>query len=141
VSSGEPIDDHVGVALRRAYQHALANLNERIAPLGVSPMQFSVLVRLQDDGSWTQNSLGRSMLMQPANIAGLVRRLAERGLVTRTPDPGDRRAVRVTITQEGRDLLASVRPVADAANAQTLSVLEPAERRQLMELLRRLADG
>ena len=141
MAGGEPLDDHVGVALRRAYQRAVANLNARIAPFDVSPLQFSVLVRLHDHGAWTQNSLGRSIFMEPANIAALVGRLEERGLVAREPDPDDRRAVRVSITPAGTELLAAVRPEADAANAGTLSVLTAAERTQLMELLARLTNG
>jgi DNA-binding MarR family transcriptional regulator len=137
-ADGEPLDDHVGVALRRAYQHAVANLSARITPHDITPLQFSVLVRLHDDGPWTQNSLGRSMFMEPANIAALVHRLLERGLVVRDPDPHDRRAMRVSITPRGTELLARVRADADAANAATLSVLQPGEREQLMALLRRL---
>jgi MarR family transcriptional regulator, lower aerobic nicotinate degradation pathway regulator len=138
MADGQPLDDHVGVALRRAYQHAVANLTARIAAFELSPLEFSVLVRLHDTGSWTQNSLGRSIFMEPANIGALVQRLAERGIVTREPDPDDRRAIRVSITATGIELLAAARPEADAANTHTLSVLEPAERAELMTLLRRL---
>jgi DNA-binding MarR family transcriptional regulator len=141
MADGQPLDDHVGVALRRAYQHAVANLTARIARFDLSPLEFSVLVRLHDIGSWTQNSLGRSIFMEPANIGALVRRLAERGLVTREPDPDDRRAIRVSITPAGVALLAAARTEADAANTHTLSVLEPAERAELMTLLRRLTAG
>ena len=141
MAGGQPLDDHVGVALRRAYQHAVANLTARIARFDLSPLEFSVLVRLHDIGSWTQNSLGRSIFMEPANIGALVRRLAERGLVTREPDPDDRRAIRVSITPAGIELLAVARTEADAANTHTLSVLEPAERAELMALLRRLTAG
>src|SRR5680860_1555818 len=105
-AAGEPLDDHVGVALRRAYQRAVANLSARITPYDLSPLQFSVLVRLHDDGPWTQNSLGRSIFMEPANIRALVQRLAERGLVSREPDPEDRRAIRVRISPQGEALLA-----------------------------------
>ncbi len=141
MADGQSLDDHVGVALRRAYQHAVANLTARIARFDLSPLEFSVLVRLHDSGSWTQNSLGRSIFMEPANIGALVRRLAERALVTREPDPDDRRAIRVSITPAGVALLAAARTEADAANTHTLSVLEPAERAELMALLRRLTAG
>jgi DNA-binding MarR family transcriptional regulator len=137
-AEGDPLEDHVGVRLRHAYQHAVANLTARIGPLGCSPLEFSVLVRLHDSGPWTQNHLGRSILMQPANVGALLKRLEERGLVTRTPDPEDRRAIRVAITDAGVELLARVRGEADAANRDTLAVLEPEEREQLMALLARL---
>ncbi len=141
MADGQSLDDHVGVALRRAYQHAVANLTARIAPFDLSPLEFSVLVRLHETGSWTQNSLARSIFMEPANIGALVQRLAERGIVTREPDPDDRRAIRVSITPAGVELLAAARPAADQANTHTLSALEPAERAELMALLGRLTAG
>ena len=63
MADGQSLDEHVGVALRRAYQRAVANLTARIARFDLSPLEFSVLVRLHDTGSSTQNSLGRSIFM------------------------------------------------------------------------------
>jgi DNA-binding MarR family transcriptional regulator len=137
---GLPLEEHIGVALRRAYQHAVANLTERIAPFELSAMQFSVLVRLRDQGPHTQNSLGRSIFMEPANIRELVRRLEGRGLLRRDPDPGDRRAVVVSITPAGLAVLEAARGEADAANAGTLAALSVREREQLFGLLGRLVS-
>lgn len=73
-----------------------------------------------------------------------VRRLEEAGLVTRTVDPGDARAVRIRITAEGRRMLNAVRSDRAAAIEPQLAVLEPADRQvltQAVEVLRRLLDS
>ncbi len=73
-----------------------------------------------------------------------VRRLEEAGLVTRTSDPGDARAVRIRITADGRRTLNAVRADRAAAIEPQLALLGPADRRVLadaVEVLRRLLDN
>jgi DNA-binding MarR family transcriptional regulator len=73
-----------------------------------------------------------------------VRRLEEAGLVTRTVDPGDARAVRIRITPEGLRTLTAVRIDRAAAIEPQLAQLEPKERDVLAEavhVLRRLLDS
>lgn len=73
-----------------------------------------------------------------------VRRLEEAGLVTRTVDPGDARAVRIGITTEGRRTLNAVRADRAAAIEPQLAQLAPTERRVLADavgVLRQLLDN
>jgi DNA-binding MarR family transcriptional regulator len=73
-----------------------------------------------------------------------VRRLEDAGLVSRTVDPGDARAVRIRITPEGRRTLDAVRADRAAAIEPQLAMLEPADREVLAEavqVLRRLLDN
>ncbi|WP_329052077.1 MarR family transcriptional regulator [Amycolatopsis sp. NBC_01488] len=50
--------------------------------------------------------LGATLGLEKSSLTGLVDRAVRRGLVRREPDPDDRRAVRVVLTDEGRDLAA-----------------------------------
>src|SRR5246500_2624403 len=73
-----------------------------------------------------------------------VRRLEDAGLVTRTVDPGDARAVRIRITTEGIRTLNAVRADRAAAIEPQLALLEPADREVLKEavdVLRRLLEN
>jgi DNA-binding MarR family transcriptional regulator len=73
-----------------------------------------------------------------------VRRLEEAGLVTRTVDPGDARAVRIRITAEGKRTINAVRADRAAAIEPQLAMLESADREVLteaVEVLRRLLDN
>ena len=73
-----------------------------------------------------------------------VRRLEEAGLVTRTVDPGDARAVRIRITAEGKRTINAVRADRAAAIEPQLAMLESADRQVLteaVEVLRRLLDN
>lgn len=73
-----------------------------------------------------------------------VRRLEDAGLVTRTVDPGDARAVRIRITPAGIRTLNAVRTDRAAVIEPQLALLEPADRlvlREAVEVLRRLLDN
>jgi DNA-binding MarR family transcriptional regulator len=72
-----------------------------------------------------------------------VRRLEDAGLVARTVDPGDARAVRIRITPEGMRTLSRVRVDRAAAIEPQLAKLGPADRQSLVEavaVLRRLLE-
>jgi DNA-binding MarR family transcriptional regulator len=73
-----------------------------------------------------------------------VRRLQEAGLVTRTVDPGDARAVRIRITDEGMRTLNAVRADRAAAIEPQLALLAAGDRQVLADavrVLRRLLDN
>src|ERR1700727_3909233 len=57
-----------------------------------------------------------------------VRRLEDAGLVSRSVDPGDARAVRIRITAQGRRTLNAVRADRAAAIEPQLAMLEPGDR-------------
>lgn len=73
-----------------------------------------------------------------------VRRLEDAGLVTRTVDPGDARAVRIRITPQGMRTLTAVRADRAAAIEPQLAQLDPADRQVLadaVDVLRRLLEN
>jgi DNA-binding MarR family transcriptional regulator len=77
----------------------------------LSPSQFNVLNLLYDrPGGCSQTELSRQLIMHRSNVTGLVDRLAARGLVRRTDDPGDRRAFTLLLTRGGKKLVREILP-------------------------------
>jgi DNA-binding MarR family transcriptional regulator len=64
----------------------------------------------------------------------IVSALEEMGLVTRVVDPADRRVARVTLTDEGREVLDRSRSLKNAFLAEQLRRLSTEERQGLGEL-------
>jgi DNA-binding MarR family transcriptional regulator len=135
---GYVVDNQVGFLLRRAHQRHTAIFLDTMADADLTPTQFTALVKTVEAGRITQNHLGRLAAMDPATIQGVVRRLAERGLLLRTQDPADRRTVVLEPTETGlalvRAAVASARRVTEA----TLAPFDPEERRQFLSLLRKM---
>ena len=70
----------------------------------------------------------------------MVDALEEKGLVTRSPDPGDRRATLVSLTDRGRALAEEVRRTRGVASEQLLERLTQTDREDLARILRKLQD-
>ena len=85
------IDDQIGLLIRRAHQRASAIFAQHFAHSGLSPLQFTALIKIRDEGRVSQNHLGRLVFTDPATIMGVVSRLQDRGFVRRLPDPRDKR--------------------------------------------------
>lgn len=132
------LDDQVGYLLRLANQRHTALFQERMAAHGLTPTQFSALIRLAQHGPCSQNHLGRLAAMDVATIKGVVGRLADKGLVTLAPDSGDRRRMLIALAPEGEALIPALRALGLEISDETLAPLGPAERATLLALLRRL---
>ncbi|MFB7260446.1 MarR family winged helix-turn-helix transcriptional regulator [Streptomyces nojiriensis] len=109
-----------------------------VAAEGLKLMHHAVLAATAEYGPVAQADLGRRLAVDPKDMVGMLNHLQEAGLVLRAPDPGDRRKNAVTITPEGTAVLARCAALAEAANAEFLAPLSPAEREHLMALLTRL---
>jgi DNA-binding MarR family transcriptional regulator len=133
--------EHVGFALRLAYQRASANLTEAISRWDVTPVQFQALLHLSQRGTITQNELGRSIGMPPANIHRIVRTLRSADLVKVDATSADKRVTVLELTARGRQTLEALLPAADKANALTLSALGSDDQIILLDLLNKLANG
>jgi DNA-binding MarR family transcriptional regulator len=68
-------------------------------------------------------------------------RLEQAGLITREPDPQDRRGTLITLTPAGRELIDSVTEAHLANERRLLAALPGDEQRQLADLLRALQLG
>jgi DNA-binding MarR family transcriptional regulator len=132
------LDDQVGFLLRQASQRHTAIFAQRIVA-GLTPTQFSALVRLAEAGASSQNRLGRLTAMDGATIKGVADRLRRRGLIAAVPDPEDRRRVMLDLTEEGRRVVAEAVAAGREITEATLAPLEPEEATALIALLRKLA--
>jgi DNA-binding MarR family transcriptional regulator len=95
----------------------------------------SVLGTLRDEGPTRITDLANVEAVTQPTMTTLITRLERDGLVTRSPDPGDARAVLAGITDEGRDRLSRMRAARAAVLDAALAELEPNERETLAAAL------
>jgi len=115
------------------------------AEMGLPLAQVTVLGLLDRGGPQTVSALAASERVRPQSMAQTVHALETAGLVTRRPDPSDRRRALVEPTAAGRDALRASRRRRESWLARTLeSELDARERAALgdaVALMRRIADG
>ena len=73
----------------------LARVEPRLAAAGLTATQFGVLEAMLHKGALSQRELGRKVLTSAGNMTDLVDKLEARGLVQRTRQKRDSRAVQV----------------------------------------------
>ncbi len=114
---------------------------EAFAPLGLSDGDYGVLVTLRRAGAphrLTPSDLARSQMMTSGGMTAAIDRLERKGLVTRLPNPNDRRGSLVELTDEGRKVVDGAMELHAVAESQLVGALTATERRTLEQLLRKL---
>ena len=134
------LEAQVGHLLRRAHQRHTSLFEKGLGDLDLTPTQFAALVKIGDRGEVSQNLLGRMTAMDPATIQGVIQRLMGRGLIERRPDPADRRATLLRLTESGASLAREAVARAKTVTQATLEPLPESERETLLFLLKKLAD-
>lgn len=100
---------------------------------------FRLLASVARDRLPSQQALAQRVGLDRTVVTYLLDDLAAAGLLERQPDPVDRRARRVVITQAGTDLLAELGERLHPVQDEVLASLDEAERTQLRALLNRVA--
>ncbi|MGH3070886.1 MAG: MarR family winged helix-turn-helix transcriptional regulator [Gaiellaceae bacterium] len=105
--------------------------------IGLTPALFAVLNFLRAHDGAIQQQIGSAMAIDPSTMVALVDELERAGLAKRRPRPQDRRAREVLLTPNGRQVLQRARELAEEVEGDVLNGLSPAERCQLVTLLRK----
>jgi DNA-binding MarR family transcriptional regulator len=108
-----------------------------LGSIGLTPALFALLNVLGARDGAIQQQLSTDMGIDPSAMVTLIDELEDAGLAQRRRRPGDRRAWEVAITPKGRRTLERARRLAAQVEDNVLGGLSPAERRQLLALLRR----
>jgi DNA-binding MarR family transcriptional regulator len=131
------LQNQVGFVLRKAHQRHVAIFASHIADL--TPPQFAALAKLHDVGETSQNQLGALIAMDAATIKGVIDRLKGRGFVEISKHGVDKRRLLVSLTEEGRQAVERLIPLAQKISGETLAPLSPREAGTLLRLLGKIS--
>jgi DNA-binding MarR family transcriptional regulator len=135
------LTDHVGYWLRRLSDEAHHSFERKLAARNVTVAQWNVLVTVYHQDATTTTGAARLIGIDPGAVSRLVDRLAGKGLMIRHPDPASRRSIQLALTPAGRALVPELIAIADANDAAYFGKLPPAQRAQLVQLLRQLVSS
>jgi DNA-binding MarR family transcriptional regulator len=97
--------------------------------------QLRIMFILAGQDGTTPGILAERMHVTPPTITGLTDRLVKQGLIRREEDPGDRRLVRLSLTEEGRRITHELETMGRAFLKEVLGRLPPSHVEKLTELL------
>src|SRR5262249_24051500 len=124
---------HLNGVFRAMKEHISGLASE----FGLTLSQLDALKNLEEPCS--QRQLAQSLHFDASNVTDIVDRLEERGLVSRTIDPSDRRVRRLVVTAEGEALRRKL--FERALDEVPIQSLTTAELAQLRDLLAKMAPG
>ena len=141
----DPSACEVFLYLLRTGDEAFRIANENLNHHHISQGRFSVLMLLMNKGEGcsqasTPAELAEMCGVTRATMTGLVDTLERDGLVTREPDPQDRRMMSVNLTAKGRERLNEVLPEHFRRMAMLMAGLTESERKTLVGLLLKILD-
>jgi DNA-binding MarR family transcriptional regulator len=110
-------------------------VNDEMTGCGLSMARTKVLVRLHEQGPTRQSVLAAEFELSPHSITDIIDGLERNGMAERRPDPTDRRAKLVAITEEGEVGLAVARTTRDRLLKQIFGTLSETDRATLLRLL------
>lgn len=128
------------VAVLRAEKAVVRLLSRELAPLGLKIAQLDLLMNVHRHPGASQQELARRLLVGRSNITMLLPQLEKDGLVVREPDPEDKRAFRLSMTQKGEELLQRALQVYTGIIDRVMAQSSAAECDQMGELMRRIVD-
>ena len=123
------------VRLIRARERIGRRLERLFARHGLTTAQFDVLATLQQGDGITQQELSERLLVTKGNVCGLIDRAEAAGWVERRPDPEDRRANRLFLTESGCQRLAETLPDHHAVIEKLLGPLGPGKLQGFVDIL------
>lgn len=109
--------------------------DQRAKVLGLTRAQCQALAYLARNEGINQAGLAELLDIEPISLARLIDRMEQAGWVERRPDPADRRARRLYLTDKSRPIFARMLEVGRDMRAEALAGLSPADAERLVDLL------
>jgi len=113
---------------------------ETLAPWDITPSHLRALRVLKRHGIMRLSELSDHLHIAPRSTTEVVDALESRGLVQRRPDPGDRRATLVEVTEDGASVLDAIRAARGTEAERVFGRLSQTDRAHLARILRKLRD-
>lgn len=105
--------------------------------MGISLAQLFVLQQLAERSASSLNELADRTATHQSSVSVVVRRLVERGLVSRTAAAADKRRIEIEVTAAGRELLAGAPMTIQTQLMQALNRMSADDQAALADLLER----
>ncbi len=127
-----------GHLIRRAHQKSVAVFEGPAARFGITAPQHVVMTALFKHPGIDQVTLASLIALDKVTTGSIVSRLEARGLLRREKSSLDKRARMLALSPTGEQLLIDMQDTVKLSQRDLLANLTPAERKNLLQLLRKL---
>jgi len=133
------IEDRIVAAIRRLVRAVDIHSRWLVDEYGLTGPQLATLKAAERLGCASPSVLAKAAHISKPTMTGILDRLEQNGLVTRSRDPEDRRSITVALTEKGTALVAAVPSLLHDRFRQELNKLEEWEQTSMLSALQRIA--
>lgn len=135
------LEESIAFSLRLAQAASFAAFARRADEAGLRPGHYAILHLIAVNPGVAQTALGRASGRDKSTLTPILTDLSRRGFVIRESCTRDRRALRLSLTSEGKEKLAMLARHASAHDELLDSLVGPENKPVLIEWLARIAAG
>jgi DNA-binding MarR family transcriptional regulator len=137
VAVGEATEPRISYAVARLERAVRTAISERVAPYGLTTLQYTTLSVLHRHGAPLSNAqLARRAYMTPQSMSEVIDALQEKGLIKRNRHPNHGRLLPARLTPKGRRVLGACEKAVDELEDTMLADLSAAEREAFLHALK-----
>lgn len=136
-----PERDRLSTDFGRVFFRMHRFVDRRMAASGASLARTKLLMFLDKEGPSRASDIAEFFGLAPRTVTEGIDGLERDGLVRRNPDPGDRRAKLITITEAGRHAIAETEPLRQRLIGQIYGALTNEERKAFERILAKLSSA
>lgn len=125
-------DEPLGFLISDCARLLRRRFDARARAHGVSRAQWQVLFALSRQEGVNQAGLAEYLEVETITLCRMADRLQEAGLIERRPDPADRRAWKLYLTEPARPLLETLRQLGAEMLDEALTGIAPAQHEALV---------
>ncbi|NJL36307.1 MAG: MarR family transcriptional regulator [Leptolyngbyaceae cyanobacterium RM2_2_4] len=132
---------NLGYKVKLVSQLMYRDFLERLEPYGLTPFHYLVLCCLWEEDGLSTTGIADKLKQLGATLTGVVDRMESRNLVYRERDAGDRRIVRIWLTDEGKRLMHILPPIGAETIKKATHNVSKAEQESILKLLDKIVHN
>lgn len=135
------LDAVAGHLIRRCQQRAVDLFTDEVGEDGPNPRQFAVLISVFQNPGMSQTALVETSGIDRSTLTEVLRRMIDRGLISRSRTPTDQRANALFLTDDGRAALKGAFAAAERVQTRILEPIAASDRETAIRILGLLAGN
>ena len=133
------LDSVPGHLIRRCQQRAVDLFTDEVGEDGPNPRQFAVLISVFQNPGMSQTALVEASGIDRSTLTEVLRRMIERGVISKSRTPADQRANALYLTEDGNTMLEMALQAAERAQARILEPIPETDRPSAINMLTAMA--
>jgi len=137
----EFLDNSVGYWVSKLKNKMKRNMSEHLKVYDLTPEQRSILIILFDDGAMSQREIAELKSMEPSNLTVTLRRLNDKGYLTKNNHPTDTRAYLIELTQKAKEICPQLKNLGVQSNGELLKDISSNELKITLATIKKMIEN